>query len=64
MEVKNIKVKYKELLSNGVEAVMTKTFRSWNEEGNYTIFYDDISLDSAVFLVPTINIITIELIKE
>jgi len=64
MEIKNVKVKYKELLPNGIEAVITKTFRSWNEEGNYTIFYDDISLDSAVFVVPTRNVITIELIKS
>jgi hypothetical protein len=64
MEVKIVKVKYKELLSNGIEAVMTKTFRSWNEEGNYTIFYDDVSLDSAVLFIPTINVITIELIRD
>jgi hypothetical protein len=64
MEVKSVKVKYKELLSNGIEAVMTKTFRSWNEDGHYTVFYDDVSLDSAALFIPTINVISIELIRN
>lgn len=64
MGVENVKVKYKELLSNGIEAAMTKTFRAWDENGSYTVFYDDYSLDSVVFLVPTSNIITIELVRS
>lgn len=59
-----VKVRYKELLSNGIEAVIENSFKSCNEDGNYTVFYDDISLDSAVFLVPTRNVIWIEIIKD
>lgn len=64
MEIKNVVVKYKELLPSGIETVMTNTFKSWSEDGSYTIFYEGISLDSAAFIVPTRNVITIELVRE
>lgn len=59
-----VAVKYKELTPNGIEVVLTNTFRSWDEDGSYTFFYEGISLDSAVFIIPTRNVVNIEVIKD
>lgn len=59
-----IEVKFKELKANGCDKIITKEYRSWEEDGSYTAFYDDISLDSIAYLVPTRNIISIKIIKE
>lgn len=58
-----IKVTYKEFVSNEFENVITRTCKAWSEDGNYTAFYDDVSLDSVAFLVPTHNVISIEVIR-
>jgi hypothetical protein len=51
------KVTGKPILSKG-------TFKAWNHEGDYTMFYDNVSLDSVVFIIPTQNVCWIDIIRE
>lgn len=46
------------------EKLKRKRFSTWDEQGSYTLFYDDISLDSVKLIVPTINVISIEVVKD
>lgn len=41
-----------------------KNFSAWDEQGSYTLLYDDISLDSVKLIIPTVNVISIEVVKE
>lgn len=46
------------------EKLERKRFGSWNEEGSYTLLYDAYSLDSLSLIIPTINVVSIEVVKE
>lgn len=46
------------------EKLERKGFNSWNEVGSYTLFYDDVSLDSLTLIIPTANVVQIEVVKE
>jgi hypothetical protein len=60
-----VKVLYKDYSPvTGEPFLLEATYKSWNHEGNYTIFYDDISLDSASFIIPTNNVCWIKLIRD
>ena len=56
-------VHYKEVLPNGEEIISKNSYKAWKEEGSYTVFYDDYHLESAVFLIPTRLVISIELLR-
>lgn len=63
MEITGIIVKYKDYV-NGREGVVINNFKTWNENGNYTVFYNDASLDSAELVIPTRNVVSIEFVER
>lgn len=55
---KDILVEYKD--STGVATARAKT---WDEEGNFTLLYSDVSKDSLMLIIPTQNIIILRIVE-
>lgn len=41
----------------------TETFKSWDENGSYTLLYSDVSQDSLRLMIPTQNILSLRVIR-
>lgn len=59
-----IEVLYKDYTRTGNEKLTKEYFRSWNHEGEYTCFYDDVSLESLSLVIPTCNVCWIKINKS
>ncbi|WEG14119.1 hypothetical protein PU629_07065 [Pullulanibacillus sp. KACC 23026] len=60
-----INVLYKDYGQKGGEEMLsTDNFAAWSEDGNYTLFFDDISTDSLSLIIPTANVCWIKVVKE
>lgn len=50
------------LKANGNTA--TEKFKSWDENGSYTLLYNDVSQDSLRLMIPTQNILSLRVVTE
>lgn len=42
----------------------TETFKSWDENGSFTLLYSDVSQDSLRLMIPTQNILSLRIVTE
>lgn len=42
----------------------TETFKSWDENGSYTLLYNDVSQDSLRLMIPTQNVLSLRVVTE
>ena len=42
----------------------TETFKSWDENGSFTLLYSDVSQDSLRLMIPTQNVLSLRVVTE